>query len=103
MDAASESAKIGLYTRDTRLQEKQRGNGAYEFEYDLTKGTGVKGLFNVAPLEIRGNGKVRCSVYSYKKLKTGKLKIFPGSEFFVDVIGWLKLPDNQNKCSFTKY
>ena len=32
--------------------------GAYHFEYDLAKGVGVKGMFNVSPVEILGTGKV---------------------------------------------
>jgi glutamate synthase (NADPH/NADH) small chain len=55
--------------------------GAYDFEYDLAKGTGVKGLFNVAPVEILGNGKVEGVKFIRTATVDGQVQIVPGSEF----------------------
>jgi dihydropyrimidine dehydrogenase (NAD+) subunit PreT len=58
MDAASESARMGaeVILAYRRTAEEMP---AYDFEYDLAKGAGVKGMFSVIPVEITGNnGKV---------------------------------------------
>ena len=55
--------------------------GAYDFEYDLAKGVGVKGLFNVAPLEIVGNGYVSGVKFVRTETKDGKVSEIAGSEF----------------------
>lgn len=57
MDAASESARMGAEVILAYRRSKEE-MGAYHFEYDLAKSVGVKGMFNVAPVEILGNGKV---------------------------------------------
>lgn len=65
MDAASESARMGAQVILAYRRTKEE-MGAYDFEYDLAKSVGVKGLFGVSPVEITGeNGKV-----SAIKLKT---------------------------------
>ena len=58
MDAASESARLGAEDVILAYRRGKEEMGAYDFEYDLAKGVGVKGLFNVAPVEIVGNGQV---------------------------------------------
>ena len=58
MDAASESARMGAEKVVLAYRRGKGEMGAYDFEYDLAKGTGVEGWFNVSPLEILGNGKV---------------------------------------------
>jgi dihydropyrimidine dehydrogenase (NAD+) subunit PreT len=81
MDAASESARLGA---DNVLLAYRRGKeemGAYEFEYDLAKGVGVKGLFNVAPVEIMGNGYVSGVKFIRTETKDGKVLEVAGSEF----------------------
>ncbi|MEO5572846.1 MAG: FAD-dependent oxidoreductase [Bacteroidia bacterium] len=58
MDAASESARMGAEVILAYRRSKEE-MGAYDFEFDLAKSVGVKGMFNVSPLEIIGeNGKV---------------------------------------------
>ncbi|MFZ1676844.1 MAG: FAD-dependent oxidoreductase [Saprospiraceae bacterium] len=52
MDAASESARMGAETVILAYRRSKEEMGAYEFEYDLAKGVGVKGMFNVTPIEI---------------------------------------------------
>lgn len=58
MDAASESARMGARSVVLAYRKGKEDMSAYEFEYDLAKGVGVKGLFHVQPLEIVGDGKV---------------------------------------------
>ena len=59
MDAASESARMGAEKVILTYRRSKEEMPAYDFEYDLAKGVGVKGLFNVTPIEILGeNGKV---------------------------------------------
>ncbi len=58
MDAASESARMGAEEVILAYRKSKEEMGAYHFEYDLAKSVGVKGLFNVTPVEILGNGKV---------------------------------------------
>lgn len=82
MDAASESSRLGA---DNVILAYRRGKeemGAYDFEYDLAKGVGVKGMFNVAPVEIVGNGKVEGVRFVRTATMTdGQVHNIPGSEF----------------------
>lgn len=58
MDAASESARMGATNVTLVYRGSIDGKGAYEFEYDLAKAVGVKGVFNAQPKAVLGNGKV---------------------------------------------
>ena len=81
MDAASESSRLGA---DSVILAYRRGKeemGAYDFEYDLAKGVGVKGLFNVAPVEIIGNGYVTGVKFIRTATIDGSVHEIPGSEF----------------------
>ncbi|MCC2546602.1 FAD-dependent oxidoreductase [Hymenobacter sp. BT175] len=81
MDAASESSRLGAEHVVLAYRRGKEEMGAYEFEYDLAKGVGVQGLFNVAPVEILGNGKVE-GVRFVRTVTTGdKVSTVPGSEF----------------------
>ena len=82
MDAASECARMGAVQVILAYRRSKEEMGAYDFEYDLAKGVGVKGLFNAAPVEIRGNGKVSGVQFIRTKTENGKVEIIPGSEFF---------------------
>jgi glutamate synthase (NADPH/NADH) small chain len=53
MDAASESARMGAQVVLAYRRSKEE-MPAYNFEYDLAKNVGVKGIFNVTPEEILG-------------------------------------------------
>ena len=81
MDAASESARMGAKDVILAYRRSKDSMGAYEFEYDLAKGVGVKGVFNVAPLEIIGNGKVEAIKFIRTNESNGKVENIPGSEF----------------------
>ncbi|GAB2717680.1 dihydropyrimidine dehydrogenase subunit A [Hymenobacter frigidus] len=81
MDAASESSRLGA---DHVILAYRRGKeemGAYDFEYDLAKGVGVKGLFNVAPIEIMGNSCVSGVKFIRTATTDGKVHEIAGSEF----------------------
>jgi len=81
MDAASESSRMGAEEVILAYRRSKEEMGAYEFEYDLAKGVGVKGLFNVAPLEIIGNGKVTGVRFVKTHIVNGKVENLEGSEF----------------------
>jgi glutamate synthase (NADPH/NADH) small chain len=81
MDAASESSRLGAETVILAYRRGKEEMGAYEFEYDLAKGVGVKGLFNVVPVEITGNGYVAGVKFIRTETKDGKVSEIVGSEF----------------------
>jgi dihydropyrimidine dehydrogenase (NAD+) subunit PreT len=81
MDAASESARLGAEDVILAYRRGKEEMGAYEFEYDLAKGVGVKGLFNVAPIEIMGNGHVEGVKFIRTETHDGKVREVAGSEF----------------------
>ena len=81
MDAASESARLGAENVVLAYRRGKEEMGAYDFEYDLAKGVGVKGLFNVAPLEIVGNGYVAGVKFIRTQTTDGKVSEIAGSEF----------------------
>ncbi len=82
-DAASESARLGAENVVLAYRRGKEEMGAYEFEYDLAKGVGVKGMFNVAPVEILGNGHVEGVRFVRTAVTDGKVQTVPGSEFVV--------------------
>ncbi len=96
MDAASESARMGAEKVILAYRRSKEGMGAYEFEYDLAKGVGVKGLFNAAPLEILGNGKVTGVKFIRTKEVNGKLENIPGTEF-IEECEWVIKATGQSK------
>ena len=81
MDAASESARLGAESVVLAYRRGKAEMGAYGFEYDLAKGVGVKGLFNVAPLEIVGNGSVAGVKFIRTETVNGQMSEIAGSEF----------------------
>lgn len=83
MDAASESARLGAEEVTLAYRRSKGAMGAYEFEYDLAKGVGVKGLFNAAPVSINGDGKAESVTFVCTTEINGKLENIPGSEFTI--------------------
>jgi glutamate synthase (NADPH/NADH) small chain len=81
MDAASESARLGAEDVILAYRRGKDDMGAYDFEYDLAKSVGVKGLFNVAPLEIVGQGRVEGVKFVRTATVDGQVQAVPGSEF----------------------
>ncbi len=84
MDAASESARMGASNVTLVYRRPKESMGAYEFEYDLAKGVGVKGLFGVSPKAILGEGKVEGVRLIRTSQVDGKLSEIPGSEFDIN-------------------
>ena len=87
MDAASETARMGAQVVLAYRRSKEEMPG-YDFEYDLAKSVGVKGLFNVTPEEIIGeNGRV-----------TGvKLKSTLDGSTYIEPCDWVIKATGQSK------
>lgn len=83
MDAASEACRMGAEQVTLCYRRSKEEMRAYEFEYDLAKGVGTTGLFNVVPIEIIGNGTVEGVKFLRSETQDGKVKIIPNSEFTV--------------------
>lgn len=83
MDAASESARLGAENVTLAYRRAKDEMGAYEFEYDLAKGVGVKGLFNAQPVAIKGNDKVEGVELIKTEVVDGRVRNIEGSEFVV--------------------
>ena len=96
MDAASESARMGAEKVILAYRRAKEEMGAYDFEYDLAKGVGVKGLFNVSPIEILGNGKVEGVKFIKTKMINGKPENISGSEF-TESCDWVIKATGQSK------
>ncbi len=96
MDAASESARMGAENVILAYRRSKSEMKAYEFEYELAKAVGVKGVFNVAPLEILGKGKVEGVKFIRTKLVDGKLENISGTEF-TETCDWVIKATGQSK------
>jgi dihydropyrimidine dehydrogenase (NAD+) subunit PreT len=83
MDAASESARLGASEVTLAYRRPKADMGAYEFEYALAKGVGVRGLFSAQPVEIVGNGKAEGVKFILTEVVDGQVKEIAGSEFVV--------------------
>lgn len=82
MDAASECARMGASEVTLAYRRSKDAMGAYEFEYELAKTAGVKGLFNVQPIEIVGeNGRVVGVKFAQTAEQNGQLVLLPDTEF----------------------
>ena len=96
MDAASESARMGAEEIILTYRRSKENMGAYDFEYDLAKSVGVKGIFNVSPIEITGNGKVSGVKFIRTREASGKLENISGSEFTIPC-DWVIKATGQSK------
>ncbi len=84
MDAASESARMGALEVTLAYRRSKDEMGAYGFEYELAKLAGAKGLFNLQPIEILGNGSVSGVKFIRTQSTNGQLQAIEGSEFIID-------------------
>lgn len=96
MDAASESARMGAGEVILAYRRSWEEMGAYDFEFELAKSVGVKGLFNVSPQEILGEGRVRGVKFIRTQTADGKVIEIPGSEFIVEA-DWVIKATGQSK------
>ncbi len=81
MDAASESARLGAEKVVIAYRRSKAVMRAYEFEYELAKSVGVKGIFNVSPVKILGKKKVKGVRFIKTYNANGQLSKVPTSEF----------------------
>lgn len=82
MDAASESARMGAEQVYLVYRRGKADMSAYEFEYDLAKSVGVKGVFNAIPKAIVGTDKVQAVRFVRAEVDAnGQLVEVAGSEF----------------------
>lgn len=81
MDAASESARLGAEEVTLAYRRPRSEMKAYEFEYELAKLVGVKGLFNVAPVAILGDRQVEGIRLAATRVEAGRVEVIPGTEF----------------------
>jgi len=91
MDAASETARMGAQVILSYRRSKEE-MPAYGFEYELAKSVGVKGMFNVSPVEILGNGKVSGI----------KLKSNDGTESVIECDWVIKATGQSKQTEFLK-
>ena len=83
MDAASEAARLGAEQVTLAYRRGKAEMGAYAFEYELAKSVGVKGLFNVAPVEIVGTDGVEGVRFVRTTTINNQVEELAGSEFIV--------------------
>ena len=84
MDAASESARMGAEDVILVYRRSKEQMGAYTFEYETIIHSGARGMFNVQPIEIVGNGKATGVKFLKTENRNGKLENIAGSEFVLD-------------------
>lgn len=84
MDAASESARMGAEEVTLAYRRSKEEMGGYDFEYDLARNAGARGMFNVQPVEIVGDDKARGVKFIRTEVKNGKLEYIDGSEFVME-------------------
>lgn len=81
MDAASECARLGADEVILAYRRSKSEKRAYEFEYDLAKSVGVKGMFNISPVAILGAEKVEAVRFTKTKIIDGRVIPVDNSEF----------------------
>ena len=84
MDAASESARMGAEDVILAYRRSKDQMGAYSIEYETIINSGARGLFNIQPIEIIGNGKATGVKFLKTESRNGKLENIAGSEFILD-------------------
>ena len=97
MDAASECARMGAENVILAYRREKEAMGAYDFEYELAKTAGVKGLFNAQPIEIVGENGCAIGVkFVQTTTQNGQLKTIENSEFVVPC-NWVIKATGQSK------
>jgi len=83
MDAASEAARMGAEEVYLVYRRSKQEKGAYEFEYELAKSAGVKGVFNATPISILGKEVVTGVKFRKTEQIDSRLVEIPESEFII--------------------
>lgn len=81
MDAASETARLGAERVFIAYRRSKEEMGAYDFEYELAKSVGAKGIFNVTPIAIMGDRRVKTIRFIRTTIENGKVVHIPDTEF----------------------
>lgn len=81
MDAASECARLGAEQVVLAYRGSRSQMSAYDFEFDLAKSVGVKGLFHSQPVEYLGATRVTGVRFARTREENGKTVLIPNSEF----------------------
>ena len=99
MDAAGECARMGADEVLLCYRRSKEEMGAYDFEFNLAKGAGVKTIFNVSPIEIIGDSSVMGVKFAKTIAENGVVKIIPGSEFIELCDGVIKATGQAKKTA----
>lgn len=83
MDAASEACRLGAAQVIIAYRRAADQKGAYQFEYELAREVGAKGIWNVSPLAVVGSDKVEGVKFIKTRTKDQYLEEIPGSEFTI--------------------
>ncbi len=100
MDAASECARMGMPEVVLAYRRSKAEMGGYPFEYELAKGAGVNGEFNVSPVEIVGKDKVEGVKFVRTQTVDGKVVTIPNSEFVMPCDFAINATGQQKQTSF---
>ncbi|WP_103072093.1 NAD(P)-dependent oxidoreductase [Aquimarina sediminis] len=100
MDAASEAARMGADEVILAYRRSKEEKGAYTFEYDLALSAGVKGMFNIAPVEITGEESATGVKFSKTHVVNGKLEEIEESEFVISCDLVIKATGQAKQKSF---
>ncbi|HZV70639.1 MAG TPA: NAD(P)-dependent oxidoreductase [Saprospiraceae bacterium] len=105
MDAASECARMGAESVILAYRRSKEEMGAYDFEYDLAKSVGVKGIFNVSPVEIgrRETSDVSGVRFIRTITENGQVSNIPGSEFVEECDMVIKATGQSKQTSFLNH
>jgi dihydropyrimidine dehydrogenase (NAD+) subunit PreT len=102
MDAASESARLGAENIVLVYRRSFEEMGAYLFEFELAKEAGVRSIFNAAPVEIFGNGKVDGIRFIKTFSENDSIKEIPESEFEINCDMVIKATGQEKMTNFLK-
>lgn len=100
MDAASESARLGAESVVLAYRRDKGSMGAYDFEYELAKGAGVKGIFEITPIKILGETHVEGVEFLRTTTQNGKLETIPDSEFTIPCDRVIRATGQQKQTHF---
>jgi len=100
MDAASEAARLGADSITLAYRRSKEEKKAYDFEYELAKGVGVRGIFNVSPVEIIGSSKVEGVKLRRTKTENGRITVIPESDFIIGCDMVIRATGQEKKVNF---
>lgn len=81
MDVASACARMGATDVKLVYRRSNEEKSAYDFEYQLAKSVGVKGVFNAQPIALVGKKEIK-AIHCFKtETIDGRLVNIPNSEF----------------------